>query len=146
MSERTLDEIFIYYFLNWWLNLIDKIYNLESYSFDEGIELFMFEYTGFIPPCGIYCGICPNYIRDKNICLGATEHCKKRKCKGIYICCIEKKGYSHCYECSSFPCSRFKKFAESWIKIGQDLIENQKQLKEYGEKDWLLRWNKRKET
>ncbi len=51
----------------------------------------MKEYTGFIPPCGIYCGGCPNYKRDKNPCLGAEDHCKKRKCKGIYVCCVEKK-------------------------------------------------------
>ncbi|MCG8539844.1 MAG: DUF3795 domain-containing protein, partial [Clostridia bacterium] len=74
----------------------------------------MKEYSGFIPPCGIYCGKCPNYLRDKNPCLGAEIHCKNRKCKGIFICCKEKKGHNFCYECKIFPCSRFKKFAESW--------------------------------
>lgn len=102
----------------------------------------MKEYINFIPPCGVFCGACPNYLRAKNPCLGAHEHCKKRKCKGIYICCVEKKSLKYCFECRSFPCSRFKKFSESWSKIGQDLMINQKQLMEYGEKEFLLKWNR----
>lgn len=101
----------------------------------------MKQYNGFIPPCGIYCGGCPRYLRKKDPCLGAGEHCKKRRCKGIFVCCREKKNYNYCYECKSFPCSRFKKFAESWMKLGQDLVLNQHQLKELGEKKWLEKWN-----
>ncbi|WP_304942995.1 DUF3795 domain-containing protein [Vallitalea guaymasensis] len=101
----------------------------------------MKKYNGFIPPCGIYCGGCSRYLREKNPCLGAEEHCKHRKCKGIYVCCKEKKNHNYCYECKSFPCSRFKKFSESWMKLGQDLILNQYQLKELGEKEWLDKWN-----
>jgi hypothetical protein len=99
-------------------------------------------YNGLIPPCGIYCGRCPNYLREKNPCLGAEEHCKNRRCKGILVCCKEKKGYHYCFECKLFPCSRFKKFSESWMKLGQDLIKNQYQLKELGEKICLDTWNK----
>ena len=99
------------------------------------------QYNDFIPPCGIYCGGCPRYLRKKDPCLGAGEHCKKRRCKGIFVCCSEKKNYNYCYECKSFPCSRFKKFAESWMKLGQDLVINQHQLKELGEKKWLEKWN-----
>jgi len=98
-------------------------------------------YNGFIPPCAIYCGRCPNYIRDKNPCSGAEDHCKNRKCKGIFVCCKIKKGYDYCFECKIFPCSRLKKFSESWMKLGQDLINNQNQLKELGEKNWLEKWN-----
>lgn len=94
-------------------------------------------YNGFIPPCGVFCGNCPNYIRDKNTCLGAEIHCKKRKCKGIYVCCIEKKGLEYCYECKIFPCTRLKKFAESWKKYGQDLIKNLNDLKKLGKDKWL---------
>ncbi|QOR34992.1 DUF3795 domain-containing protein [Clostridium sp. 'deep sea'] len=102
----------------------------------------MSDYVGYIPPCGIYCGTCANYIREKNSCAGATEHCRIRKCKGIYVCCIEKKGLSYCYQCNIFPCSRFKKFASTWLKLGQDLINNQYLLKELGEEAWLAKFNK----
>lgn len=102
------------------------------------------EYNGFIPPCGVFCGECPNYIREKNTCEGAEKHCKDRKCKGIYVCCKGKKGYDYCFSCKIFPCSRFKKFASSWMKLGQDLIMNQYELKELGEERWLEKWNKNK--
>lgn len=101
----------------------------------------MKEYQGTVPPCAIFCGACPKYIRDKQACLGAEKHC--RKCKSIYICCREKKGLNYCYECKSFPCSRFKKFSASWLKIGQDLIKNHQQLQELGAEEWLKMWNER---
>ena len=96
--------------------------------------------SGFIPPCGIYCGRCPNFLRLNSACEGAEKHCTDRKCKGIFVCCKEKKGFDFCFECGTFPCSRFKKFAEGWIKYGQDLILNQQKLKELGAKEWLKRW------
>ena len=37
-------------------------------------------YIGKVPCCGIFCGNCPNYIRDDNKCFGAESYCKKRKC------------------------------------------------------------------
>lgn len=86
-------------------------------------------YNGLIPCCGIFCGNCPNYYRDKNACCGAEKHCVERRCE-IYKCCIEKKELRFYNECKIFPCSRFKKFAETWLKLGQDLIANQNRLKE----------------
>lgn len=80
-------------------------------------------YEGTIPCCGIFCGGCPNYIRDKNKCCGATTQCGQQKC-GIYKCCVEKKNLQFCFECKTFPCSRFKQFAITWLRLGQDLIEN----------------------
>ena len=47
-------------------------------------------YNGKVPCCGIFCGNCPNYIRDENKCFGAEYNCEKRKC-GIYKCCIDKE-------------------------------------------------------
>lgn len=104
----------------------------------------MKSYIGFIPPCGVYCGTCPNYLREKNPCPGAEKHCRARKCKGIYVCCTEKRGLSYCYECSIFPCSRYRKFAESWKVYGQDIIENQQRLKELGAEKWLGEHNKKR--
>ena len=97
------------------------------------------EYIGFVPPCGIYCGGCPNYVRNKNRCEGAETGCKTRKCKRIYVCCIEKKGLNFCYQCKTFPCSKFKSFATTWLKYGQDLIENQEIIKEKGTVEFLKR-------
>jgi len=103
----------------------------------------MKEYQGFIPPCAIFCGECPYYIRERNPCPGAEIHCKARKCKTIYVCCIEGKGLNYCYECGKFPCRNLRNFAEIWEKNGQDLIQNQKELKRLGQRRWLDKWNKR---
>ena len=83
-------------------------------------------YEGFIPPCGIYCGGCPSYKKLKNPCPGAEKGCKTRRCKGIYVCCIEKKGLEFCHQCKTYPCNRYRKFAATWQKYGQDLLANQK--------------------
>lgn len=96
-----------------------------------------FTYNGFIPPCGIYCGSCPNFTREKNKCEGAEIGCKKRKCKGIYVCCIEKKGLEFCHQCKAYPCSTFKKFAERWVKYGQNLMQNQELIKNKGKEAFI---------
>jgi hypothetical protein len=100
-------------------------------------------YRGFVPPCGIFCGGCPSYHKERSPCPGAEIRCRERQCKGIYVCCIEKRGHRFCFECDIFPCNRFKRFAETWRKYGQDLIDNQAQLKRLdGDAGrWLNAWN-----
>lgn len=99
------------------------------------------KYNGFIPPCGVYCGNCPNFTRTKNRCEGADKVCKTRKCKSFYVCCIEKNGLAFCYQCNSYPCSRYRKFTETWLQYGQNLIENQSYLKENGKDDFVRKMN-----
>ena len=93
-------------------------------------------YQGMIPCCGVFCGGCSFYTRPKPTCHGASTRCTERKC-GIYKCCVEKKGLRFCYECRTFPCSRFKRFADTWLKLGQDLMENQNLLAKSGELGFL---------
>jgi hypothetical protein len=100
------------------------------------------KYKGFVPPCGIFCGRYPNFIRPNNRCEGAEAGCKTRKCKGIYVCCIEMKGLEFCYQCANYPCSRFKKFADIWLKHGQNLLENQEFIKNCGKEDFMNKMNK----
>ena len=79
-----------------------------------------------VPPCGIICSACKNHVDQGGKCIGYPGGC--RKCKTLYGCCVEKKGLSYCYQCRTFPCSRFRKFNESWLKLGQDLIKNQMEI------------------
>lgn len=100
-------------------------------------------YQGRVPACGVFCGGCPTYTRNKNSCPGAEINIKRcEKCKTFHLCCLEK-GISHCYECSIFPCPKFKSFAKRWLKYGQDFIENQKLLKEKGEEEFLKKFNEK---
>jgi hypothetical protein len=68
-------------------------------------------------PCGLYCGICPDY--EKGICHGcgckcanadAGESCptqQRHEVCAIYQCCVEAKGLRDCSLCSDFPCALF---------------------------------------
>lgn len=94
-------------------------------------------YRGFIPPCGVYCGSCPSYTRSRNACPGAEVHCRQRRCKSIYVCCVERKKLRFCHECRSYPCARFRRFAETWERCGQNLHWNQEQLRLSGASQWL---------
>ena len=96
----------------------------------------------FVPPCGIYCRTCPNFTRQNNKCEGFENGCKARKCKGIYVCCIEKKGLEFCHQCEKYPCSRFKKFADTWKKYGQNLFKNQELIKTLGKEEFIKVMNK----
>ena len=88
-------------------------------------------YEGEIAPCGIYCGGCPKFDLGCG-CKGAEIGC--RKCKGIYVCCVELRHLKFCYECRAFPCYKFKAFSSRWEKYGQNLVENQLYIREQGVK------------
>ena len=101
------------------------------------------KYTGRIPACGCFCGGCPTYTRDKNACPGAEKNFERcEKCTKFHLCCKEKK-ITHCYECEEFPCKKMKNFSKTWLKYGQDFIENQKLLKKVGEKKFRDLWNEK---
>ena len=98
-------------------------------------------YNGRVPACGVFCGGCPTYTREKNPCPGAELNIKRCEgCKTFHLCCLEK-GITHCFECAEFPCKKFKSFSKRWLKYGQDFIENQKTLKEIGEGKFLNLYN-----
>ena len=100
-------------------------------------------YYGRVPACGVFCGGCPIYTRDKKPCLGAElnkDRCEK--CKTFHLCCVEKE-ITHCYQCEVFPCTKFKSFAKRWLKYGQDFIENQNVLKQVGGIEFLKIYNEK---
>ena len=100
-------------------------------------------YEGRIPACGVFCGGCPTYTREKNPCKEAELNSSRcEKCKTFHLCCLEKE-ITHCFQCSSFPCARFKGFTKRWLKYGQNFIENQKLLSEIGEVAFLEYYNKK---
>ncbi|NNE28658.1 MAG: DUF3795 domain-containing protein [Saprospiraceae bacterium] len=87
-------------------------------------------YSGPVPPCGIYCGSCPSYTKDSSPCSGAFS---AERCASCYFQkCTTEKGIDHCYECKEYPCGQFKYFSKRWKRFGQDLAENQDQLQKSG--------------
>ena len=52
-------------------------------------------YEGRIPACGVFCGGCPTYTREKNPCKGAELNSSRcEKCKTFHLCCLEKEIHS----------------------------------------------------
>ena len=91
------------------------------------------EYTGRIPACGVFCGGCPTYLKEKKPCPGAEINSARCEgCTKFHLCCRDRQ-ITHCHECSEFPCKKLKTFAKNWLKYGQDFIKNQQMLKEVGE-------------
>lgn len=104
------------------------------------------KYNGRIPACGVFCGGCPTYTRDKKPCPGADINISRcEKCKKFHLCCKDK-GINHCFECDIFPCPNFKRFSKSWLKYGQNFIDNQKLLKKVGGFQFLKQFNSKVQT
>ena len=108
---------------------------------DRSLIVIHKHYIGRVPACGVFCGGCPVYVRTKKPCPGAeTNKARCENCKTFHLCC-QSREITHCYECKTFPCSKFKGFAKRWMKYGQDFIQNQKLLKEIGEEAFLEYFN-----
>jgi hypothetical protein len=66
--------------------------------------------TELIAPCGINCGVCAAYLREKNKCLGCRGNDSGKpvtrvRCR-IKTCKVFKDGSAKfCFECAKFPCA-----------------------------------------
>lgn len=95
-----------------------------------------------IAPCGIYCGVCYAYLRDKNKCQGCRidfEN-KPRSCVACTIANCEKlAGFESgfCYECDKM-CQRMKRLDKRYReRYGTSLIGNLMYIKENGVQAFL---------
>ncbi len=83
-----------------------------------------------IAPCGMNCGICYAYLREKDKCLGcmlfnakepvSIARCKIRNCE-----IIQKVKVKYCFECNNFPCKNLKQLDKRYrTKYNISEIEN----------------------
>jgi hypothetical protein len=96
-----------------------------------------------IAPCGMNCGTCIGYLRDKNKCSGCrSDSGSKPKycftCK-IATCALLKKGENgFCYKCDKFPCQRLRQLDKRYrTKYRTSFIENLLIIKETGITNFL---------
>jgi hypothetical protein len=97
--------------------------------------------------CGMNCGGCLAYLRDKNKCNGCMSddstkpyHCQKCSIK----LCEEhnKLSFIYCYECPKFPCTRLKRLDKRYIeKYKVSLIGNLKDINNLGIKQFVKNEN-----
>lgn len=92
-----------------------------------------------IAPCGMNCGVCIAFLRDKNKCPGCNsvrDNDKPHNCKRCIIKnCDELQNNTSdfCYDCEKFPCKRLKSLDARYTKnYKTSLIENLKCIESIG--------------
>jgi hypothetical protein len=102
-----------------------------------------------IAPCGMNCGLCLAFLRDKNKCPGCRLFNKQEpvsivRCK-IKNCEVIQKGkVKFCFVCESFPCYRLKHLDKRYrTKYKMSMIENLENIKKFGIRKFIKSENKR---
>ena len=96
-----------------------------------------------IAPCGINCGTCYAFMRNKNKCYGCLEnsHGKRKSCQNCKIknCeFLEQTVSNFCYDCTAFPCRRLTKLDKRYsTRYRASLIRNLLTIREIGISDHL---------
>jgi Protein of unknown function (DUF3795) len=97
-----------------------------------------------IAPCGMNCGICIGFLREKNKCPGCNsdsenkqKHCTKcviRNCEYL-----EESTSGFCYECPKYPCPRLKQLDKRYrTRYHMSMIENLNNIKALGLDEFLV--------
>jgi hypothetical protein len=96
-----------------------------------------------IAPCGMNCGICMAYLREKNTCVGCRgvntyKPVTRVRCK-IKNCTVFRSGkVKYCFECKNFPCDVLAHLDKRYrTKYHMSMIENLENIKRYGIRRFL---------
>ena len=103
-----------------------------------------------IAPCGMNCGICRGYQREKNKCVGCREidvnkPITRAKCKIKNCNELKKNNLKYCYQCEIFPCTRMKTLDKRYrTKYNMSMIENLESIRKFGIRKFIanekIRW------
>lgn len=91
-----------------------------------------------IAPCGMNCGICMAYLREKNHCPGCMypDDDKQVSCRRCTIKNCEKLKGSRkkfCFVCDKIPCRRMKQLDKRYrTKYNMSMLENLQYINEHG--------------
>ena len=103
-----------------------------------------------IAPCGMNCGICMAFLRDKNKCPGCRVidnfqpitrvRCIIKNCEQL-----RKSNSKYCFNCRTYPCKRLKQLDKRYrTKYSMSMIENLNNIRKNGIRDFLqkekIRW------
>ena len=108
--------------------------------------------TSLIAPCGMNCGICMAYLREKKKCAGCScngsnenkpVYCVKCRIKNCEVIKNNQSGF--CFECEKYPCLRLKQLDKRYkTKYSMSMIENLENIKKFGLKQFIalekIRW------
>jgi ribosomal protein S27AE len=103
-----------------------------------------------IAPCGMNCGTCIAFLREKNRCPGCRIY-SNDKAISIQRCIIprcidlEKTVSKFCFDCEKYPCKRVKQLDKRYrTKYKTSFIENLRMIKEDGIDSFLAFESKRR--
>jgi hypothetical protein len=96
-------------------------------------------YTGLIAACGMNCGLCIGYLREKKPCGGCYKKDDKNKpevcrsCKIVNCESLAQTDSGFCYDCDKYPCTRLKNLDKRYkSNYGMSMIENLELIKRNG--------------
>ena len=99
--------------------------------------------AGLIAPCGMNCGLCMAYGRDKNACPGCRAD-DSGKSQTVVTCriknCVKlaKRKARYCIGCDTLPCDRLKHLDKRYrTKYGMSMIENLTRIRELGIRQFI---------
>jgi hypothetical protein len=91
-----------------------------------------------IAPCGMNCGICVGYLREKNKCPGCREidikqPITRKKCKIKNCNELKRNNSKFCFVCKKLPCARMKQLDKRYrTRYGMSMIDNLEFIKKKG--------------
>ncbi len=104
-----------------------------------------------IAPCGMNCGICMGYLREKDHCPGCRarlegkpEYCQR--CIIVHCDIRNRMGLTFCGpECEKFPCRRLRDLDKRYrTKYHMSMLENLETIREVGINQFVkqerMRW------
>jgi len=105
--------------------------------------------SGLIAPCGMNCGICMAYLRQKNKCPScrgedadkspSCVRCRIKNCRKL-----KKNNLKYCFSCAAFPCDRLKHLDKRYrTEYNMSMIENLGNIKKLGIKKFVRNEKKR---
>ena len=99
--------------------------------------------TRLIAPCGMNCGLCRGYGREKNGCPGCQgdDSLKPRYCVTCRMkTCAETKpgGSKYCFTCDQYPCRRLRQLDKRYrSKYGMSMLENLDEIQRLGVRQFV---------
>jgi hypothetical protein len=98
-----------------------------------------------IAPCGMDCGLCSGYLREKQPCPGCNgdDGGKPPYCAGCRIknCAeLEKAEQPFCFECAKYPCARLRQLDKRYrTRYGMSMMENLMNIRDLGLDEFVAR-------
>ena len=109
---------------------------MEAPFFDEAL----------IAPCGMNCGVCMGYLRERNRCDGCTVPggTRPRHCETCRMRLCERRSGRFCYDCPDFPCDRLRRMDRRYrARYGMSELENLECIRDRGLVRFLEREHER---